>query len=262
MPTPFKPLVLIPSYNTGPILAGTVEKALEHAAPHPVWVVIDGSTDDSEAALAPLLDKDPERLRVLRRTRNGGKGRAVHHALDAAANAGHSHVLTMDADGQHPADRIPEFLRLGKRFPEDLIMGAPVFGPDVPTARLKGRKLTIFWTDLETPGAALGDTLFGMRLYPLDGLRKAFRQTVFARGFDFDPEIAVRLTWLGCRPRQLAVPVRYLRPDEGGVSHFNYLRDNIKLTLLHVRLVPEFLLLRLVPYLKYRRQWRKEPPTA
>ena len=36
-------LVLIPSYNTGPVLRPTVEAAL--AAWQPVWVVIDGSTD-------------------------------------------------------------------------------------------------------------------------------------------------------------------------------------------------------------------------
>ena len=257
MPAPFKPLVLIPSYNTGRILAPTVAGALEHAAPHPVRVVIDGSTDNSAASLDPLVQRHPERLAVLHRTRNGGKGCAVLHALEPAAAEGHTHVLTLDADGQHPVDRIPDFFRMGERYPQDLIMGDPVFGPDVPTARLKGRKLTIWWTDLETPGARLGDTLFGMRLYPLDGLRKAFRQTPFARGYDFDPEVAVRLAWMGHRPRQLSVPVRYLRPGEGGISHFNYLRDNFKLTLLHFRLVPEFLLIRLYPFLKYRREWRR-----
>ncbi len=255
MNNPFKPLVLIPSYNTGRLLPETVSGALAHAVPHSVWVVIDGSTDGSERPLEPLREQAPNQLRVFRRERNGGKGTAVLHGLEPAIEAGFTHVLTMDADGQHPADHIPEFFRLGERFPDDLIMGNPVFGPDVPFIRLKGRKLTLWCTTLETPGAGLGDTMFGMRLYPLEPLRKAFRQTRFARGYDFDPEVAVRMVWMGHHPRQLSVPVRYPTREEGGISHFNYLRDNIKLTFMHVRLIPELLLLRLIPYLKYRRAW-------
>jgi len=134
-------------------------------------------------------------------------------------------------------------------------MGQPVFGKEAPAARVHGRKLTSFWTNLETLWCGLGDTLFGMRVYPLTPFLAAFGQTPFARGFDFDPEIAVRLAWLGCRPVRVPVEVRYLATEEGGVSHFHYLRDNIKLTLLHFRLVPEFLLLRLVPFLLRKRRW-------
>ena len=53
------------------------------------------------------------------------------------------------------------------------------------------------------------------------------------RRFDFDPEAVVRLCWRGVRPINLPAPVNYFRADEGGVSHFNYLRDNILLTWMH-----------------------------
>ena len=39
----------------------------------------------------------------------------------------------------------------------------------------------------------------------------------------------------------LPAPVRYFRPEEGGVSHFNYLRDNLLLTWMHSRLLLGFL---------------------
>ena len=145
-------------------------------------------------------------------------------------------------------------MALSASRPDAVVMGRPVFGPEVPLERLKGRKLTIFWTDLETLWCGLGDTLFGMRVYPVSGLIAAFSQTPFARGYDFDPEIAVRLCWLGHPPVQLDAPVRYFKKSEGGVSHFNYLRDNIKLTFLHFRLVPELLLLRLPAALRLRRK--------
>jgi glycosyltransferase involved in cell wall biosynthesis len=250
----FRPLVVIPTYNTGAdLLLRTVRAATAQTAP--VLVVVDGSSDGSAAALLAAMGGEPA-LRVLRKPANTGKGDALRLAASSAAADGFSHILAMDADGQHPADAIPRLLAAAAADPDALIMGQPQFGPDAPWLRLHGRRLTIFWTDLETLHCGLGDTLFGMRVYPLAAFNRAFRQTAFARGFDFDPEIAVRMTWLGCRPVQVPVPVHYLPASAGGVSHFHYLRDNAKLVLLHFRLVPECLLLRLIPMLRHRRQWK------
>lgn len=236
----FRPLVLIPTYNTGrALLSRTVAGAV--ASGYPVLVVVDGSTDGSDAGLEEAF---PDLL-VLRPGRQGGKGAAVLAGARHAAAEGYTHVLTMDADGQHPADVIAPLFALAEEHPRALVMGQPQFGPEAPLARLKGRKLTIWWTNLETLHGGLGDTLFGMRVYPVEPLLRAFAQTPFARGFDFDPEIAVRLYWLGLPPVRHPVACRYLPREEGGVSHFHYLRDNVKLTLLHFRLMPEFLFFRL-----------------
>lgn len=254
--------LLIPTYNTGPKLRATVEEAL--AAWPRVLVVVDGSTDGSDAALAESAAANPG-LDILRLPKNGGKGAAVLAGAKHLRTLGATHVLCMDADGQHPADRIVPMMELSAANPDCTVMGSPVFGPEVPLERLKGRKLTIFWTELETCLCGLGDTLFGMRVYPVSGLIEAFGQTSFARGYDFDPEIAVRLCWLGYRPIQLAAPVRYFKKAEGGVSHFNYLRDNVKLTFLHFRLIPELLLGRLPAMLRHRSRWRRPggtPATA
>lgn len=261
MSAAFKPLLVLPSYNTGPVLYSTVKTAVEHAMPHPVWVIIDGSTDGSETLIRPLLDQYSEHLRVIVRPSNGGKGRAILDTLVPAKAAGFTHVLTMDSDGQHPPDWIAKFCELGARHPQSIIMGNPIFGPEAPLVRLKGRKIGIWFTDFETPGASLGDTLFGMRLYPLDGMMAAFSETPFARGYDFDVEIAVRMTWLGFRPRQLPVPVRYLTKDEGGVSHFHYLRDNLVMIWLHARLLSEFFFLKRPHFLKHRKAWLSDDPT-
>lgn len=252
-PEPFRAAVLIPSYNTGVRLAETVRHALE-ACPD-VWVVIDGSTDDSARALEALEPRYPS-LRCLHLPANRGKGAAVHAGTQALLEAGFTHAVAMDADGQHPADAIPILIAAARDEPSALIMGRPIFGSDVPKARLYGRRLTLFWTDLETLFCGLGDTLFGMRSYPLAPLRAVLEETAFARGYDFDPEVAVRLCWRGHRPRQVAVPVRYFTAEEGGVSHFNYLRDNLKLTWLHLRLVPEFVFCRWPAMLRWKRQWR------
>src|SRR4051794_13794781 len=113
-------LVLIPSYNTGPKLVETVGEARRQWSP--VWVVMDGSTDGSEAALCPMAEGDSG-LRVLTLPRNAGKGAAVLHGLLEAQAQGFTHALTMDADGQHPADRIAAFMEASQAEPEALVLG-------------------------------------------------------------------------------------------------------------------------------------------
>ena len=241
-----KLLVLIPSYNSGArLLARTVHAALAHWPD--VWVVIDGSSDDSAAALQPL---DQPRLRVLTLATNQGKGAAVLHGARLARDAGYTHVLTMDADGQHPAEFIPRFAALADACGGAAVFGRPVFGPEAPALRIKGRRVSNGFAALETLGWGLGDSLFGMRLYPLDALLGAFASTCWARRFDFDPEIAVRLAWLGVPIAVLPTPVRYLTQEEGGVSQFRYLRDNSLLTWMHIRLCCMGLLL--LPVLLWR----------
>jgi len=232
--------VLIPSYNTGAaLLLNTVREALIEWPE--VWVVIDGSTDGSEAALDPLR-ADHAGLRLLRFTENRGKGAAVLRGAEAAQQAGYTNVLTMDADGQHPARQIRAFAAMAKEFPQATLLGKPQFGPEAPAIRIHGRRISNAWAHLETLGWGIGDSLFGMRVYPLEALISAFRSTRFARRFDFDTEIAVRIAWQGVPMIQVPTPVRYLSREEGGVTQFRYVRDNALLSWMHTRLFFGFLL--------------------
>ena len=227
-------LVLVPSYNTGPRVLDTVRDARRHW--DPVWVVVDGSTDGTAEALQALAETDPG-LRVLRLARNGGKGAAVLHGLRAAQPAGYTHVLTLDADGQHPAGHIPRFMAASMARPGALVLGVPVFDADAPALRVKGRRVSNWWANLETGWAGIGDSLFGLRVYPLAELRATMEAGRWMRRYDFDAEAAVRLVWRGLPPVNLPVPVRYFGAEEGGVSHFRYVRDNASLTWMHTRLV-------------------------
>jgi glycosyltransferase involved in cell wall biosynthesis len=234
-----RPLILIPSYNTGPILLKTVTAAL--ALVTPVWVVIDGSTDGSPDLIRHLESAANPSFRILRLPVNSGKGAALLHGLREAIAAGFTHVLTMDADGQHPADKIGGFLALSAAHPEAAVFGRPVFDASAPALRVNGRKISNFWANLETLGWGVGDSLFGMRLYPAQPLLEVMESTRHARRFDFDPEVAVRLAWRGVPIINLPTPVRYPGKEEGGISQFRYLRDNLLLIWMHFRLVCGFL---------------------
>jgi glycosyltransferase involved in cell wall biosynthesis len=210
-------LVLIPSYNPGVRAVATVAAA--RANWDPVWVVVDGSTDGSAEELTALARDDPS-LRVLVRARNGGKGAAILDGLMAAQRAGFTHALTMDADGQHAPECIGAFMQASLAAPGAMIFGDPVFDASVPLIAIMQR-------------------------------------TRWMRRFDFDAEAAVRLSWRGVPVVNLRAPVRYFRPDEGGVSHFHYGRDNVLLTSMYLRLFVGFV--GRLPWLIARRlqsQWR------
>ena len=233
------PLVLIPSYNPGPRVDDTVRAA--RAAWTPVWVVVDGSTDGSGERLAAMAERDPG-LVVLRLPENRGKGAAVLHGLEAALAQGYTHALTMDSDGQHPAEMIPAFMEASRARPDAMVLGRPVFDASAPLLRVRGRRISNAWTDLETLRAGIDDSLYGFRVYPIAPLVAIMRRHRWMRRFDFDTEAVVRLAWRGVPPVNLAAPVKYLSAEEGGVSHFRYGRDNALLTWMHARLMIGFLL--------------------
>jgi glycosyltransferase involved in cell wall biosynthesis len=245
-------LVLIPSYNPGAQVYATVRAARQYW--NPVWVVIDGSSDDTPAGLQAMAVADSG-LRVIHLPQNQGKGAAVLHGLELAAAAGYTHALTMDSDGQHPAERIPAFMAESARTPAAMILGVPVFDTSAPSLRVKGRRVSNWWANLETLWVGIGDSLFGFRVYPIAPLRAVMRRQPWMRHFDFDPEAVVRLCWRGVQPVNLPAPVRYLSTEEGGVSHFRYLRDNVLLTWMHTRLFIGFVLR--LPMLLVRRVQHK-----
>ena len=247
-------LVLIPSYNTGATVFETVRAA--RAQWCPVWVVVDGSTDGSTQGLRDMAAADPG-LQLFVLPHNSGKGAAVLRGLQAARDAGFTHALTMDADGQHPAALIPAFMQASTQRRDAMVLGRPVFDASAPLLRVRGRRVSNWWTNLETLGAGIDDSLYGFRVYPVAPLIAVMRGQPWMRRFDFDTEAVVRLAWRGITPLNLPAPVKYLTAEEGGVSHFRYGRDNLLLTWMHLRLMLEFALR--LPGLVWRRA-RGLPP--
>lgn len=232
-------IVLIPSYNPGPAVYETVAAARLHW--NPVWVVVDGSDDGTAEGLQRLAATD-DGMTVIVLKENGGKGAAVLHGLQLALQQNYSHVLTMDSDGQHDASMIPVFMEKSAARPDAMVLGVPVFDDSAPAVRVQGRKISNWLANMETCWAGIGDSLFGFRVYPVKPLHDIMISQRGMRRFDFDPEAAVRLCWYGVKPINVPTKVRYLNADEGGVSHFNYWRDNKLLARMYTRLFVEFVL--------------------
>jgi predicted LPLAT superfamily acyltransferase len=228
---PFRPCAIIPTFENPSTIRAVVEKV--RALLPDVIVVDDGSAPEGRAQVEQL---GREKLaHAFRRETNGGKGAAVKTGFQAAYELGYTHALQIDADGQHDLGDIPRFLEAARQQPEALVLGCPVFDGSAPLGRRVGRQITVFWSSLETLSRAIVDPMCGYRVYPLEPALAASRGT--GDRMEFDPEIAVRMVWAGVPTVNLRTRVRYLRREEGGVSHFHLFRDNVRISWMHTRLV-------------------------
>ncbi|MDY0268462.1 DUF2062 domain-containing protein [Trichloromonas sp.] len=217
-------LIVIPVYNHAATLRAVVEKAL---AVHPeVLVVDDGSSD------RPLDTLHGLKVRMASHPLKRGKGAAIMTAARLALRMGMSHIVTLDADGQHDPADFPKFATMIAAEPMAIVVGTRDFTvANVPGSSRFGRKFSNFWLRLQT-GKSLSDTQSGFRAYPLavfDGLR--LRQ----RHYAFEVEVLVRAAWAGVPLREVPIAVHYPPPGER-ISHFKVFRDNLRLTLLNTHL--------------------------
>jgi glycosyltransferase involved in cell wall biosynthesis len=228
--TAFRPCAVIPTYDNPQTIEAVVDRVRRYV--ENVIVVDDGSR--IKVAELPHFSRAPAGVSVYRRQTNGGKGAAMKDGLRLAAERGFTHALQVDADGQHALEDIPRFLGAAVEEPSAFIVGYPVFDESAPRLRIWARKITIFWVTIETLGRVLVDPLFGFRVYPLARTKELH---VSGDYMDFDPEIAVRLVLGGTEVRNLPTRVRYIKAEEGGVSHFQLVRDTARIAWMHVRMV-------------------------
>lgn len=224
--------IVIPIYNHKDEIGSTLERLMPHGLP--IVVVDDGSNEATQAVLAELADRWSPMMSLLRLDVNGGKGAAVMAGLKAARDAGFTHALQIDADGQHDTADVPRFLDAARAAPDAVVLGRPVYDESVPKARLYGRYLTHVWVWIETLSFAIPDSMCGFRLYPLAAACALIESVSLPTRMDFDIEILVRLSWRALRFVTIPTRVTYA---PGGLSHFDVVRDNVRISKSHTRLV-------------------------
>ena len=239
------PCVLVPHYNHDrqirPVIAALGKLGL------PVIVIDDGSAPESFKSLGDSVASLPW-VSLHREPQNSGKGAAVMCGLRIAAAQGYSHAVQVDADGQHCIADIPALLDLAREHPESLVSGSPVYDATVPSARLHGRKISLFWTRLETWSKDIEDPMCGFRVYPVASVIALVADHEPGAGMEFDAEILVRAHWAGMPLKFIRTAVTY---PAGGLSHFRMFRDNVRISTMHTRLF--FGMVRRIPVLIARR---------
>ena len=232
---PHIPLIVIPTYNTGPKVLTVVREVV--ALGHPVIVVVDGSTDGTTEQLLALR-AGHDHLEVLIHEKNRGKGAAVLTAARHARELGATHLLAFDADGQHPADAIAKYLQASADHPTAMVAGYPIFDANAPWERVFWRKLANFWTNFLSVQGGLKDSMFGMRVYPLLPLLKILEAGDSGQRYDFECVAAIQLGRAGVPFVNVPTPVQYFLKEEGGVTHYRYVQDNFRLAMVYLFLIP------------------------
>jgi predicted LPLAT superfamily acyltransferase len=222
--------IVIPNYNHG----STIASLLAALQPYqlPCIIVDDGSDQITKQQLAAAV-QTYSFASIVTLPNNLGKGGAVIAGLRAAWQQSFTHVIQLDADGQHDTADLPTFLNEIAQHPQAVILGSPIYDATIPKGRLYGRKITNFWVSIETLSFAIKDAMCGFRAYPLALMMPILDRYKLGLRMDFDIEIIVRLYWAGAE--FIAVPTKVIYP-EAGVSHFDMVKDNIKISLMHSRL--------------------------
>lgn len=228
---PIRVCAVVPTHNHWRALDRIVAALREAALP--VLIIDDGSDQPASASIA-TLHRPADGVEVHRLPVNQGKGAAVIAGMRLVWNAGYTHALQIDADGQHDVAALPALLERSRRNPDALISAAPVFDASMPRGRRIGRWITHVWVWIETQSFAITDSMCGFRVYPLASVFALLAETRVGQRMDFDTEIMVRLAWRGT-PVEM-VPVRVVYPP-GNTSNFRLLADNWRISLMHTRLV-------------------------
>ena len=223
--------VVIPVFNHGAAIGAVVDAVCAHALP--CLLVDDGSEPGCAAVIRTLAETHPEAVRALRLEKNQGKGGAMMAGFREAHAQGYSHVLQIDADGQHNSADLPHFVELATQHPDSIICGTPIYDASVPKGRLYGRYATHIWVWINTLSFAIKDSMCGFRVYPLPPTIELIDDVAIGRRMDFDVEIIVRLFWRGLGV--INQPTRVQYPADG-VSHFRLWRDNVLISRMHARL--------------------------
>jgi glycosyltransferase involved in cell wall biosynthesis len=227
----FEPVVVIPVYDHPATIAAVVAQVRGQGLP--CILVDDGSGLECARVLDTLTAADPGNVALVRLPHNQGKGAAMVAGFRAAGQRGFTHVLQIDADGQHACADIPVFIAQARRAPAAVIAGCPIYDASVPRGRLYGRYATHIWVWINTLSLDIRDSMCGFRVYPLASLLPLLASVRIGRRMDFDSDVIVRLHWRGVAV--VNQPTRVTYPQDG-VSHFRMWRDNVRISAMHTRL--------------------------
>lgn len=229
--TGFKAAILIPVYNHEEAIGITLAQVLAH--PWDVLMVDDGSSERCRDVLISLAEQYHDRVSLVRLEQNGGKGAAVKAGFQALLAKGYTHAVQIDADGQHDITDLPEFMAKGSQMPEVLVSGHPKYDDSVPALRYYARYLTHIWVWINTLSFQIKDTMCGFRVYPLKAVVTMLDKEPCGNRMDFDTEVMVRWVWRNGKVHNIPTQVHY---PLDGVSHFDALKDNVLISLMHTRL--------------------------
>ena len=244
----FSPCILIPVYRHGKACSEVVDSIVQYGIP--IILVDDGNDSETKNYLSQIKEKHGG-VEIVVRAKNGGKGAAFASGVIFAKNAGYSHILQVDADGQHDSAKIPFFIEKARENPKKMICGYPEYDESAPNHRKNGHKFANAWCAIITWGNKIVDSMCGFRLYPVEPIFRFVTKKFYDRRMGFDIEILLQLILSGVDVEFYPVKVTY--PSDG-ISNFHAFRDNVRISWVFTKLFLKMILMS--PVLLWRKIFR------
>jgi glycosyltransferase involved in cell wall biosynthesis len=204
--------IVIPALDAEATIGGVVAELRRTLPDHPIVVVDDGSRDRTSAVARELG------CEVVVHEANRGKGAALRTGFEAARAAGHTVALTVDADGQHPAEDAKRVL-LASDDEGALVLGVRALARDgAPRKNIFSNGISNYFLS-RFARRPLHDTQCGLRRYPI---APTLALGTHGTGYEFEAEVLLRAIWAGLNV--VEVPIRVVYPEDR-VTHFRIGRD-------------------------------------
>ena len=208
-----KILVIMPTFNE----AGNLDHAVEELYKYNTEVdllIVDDDSPDGTGALADGIASRNSRIKVLHRKEKQGLGAAYMAGFKYAFDAGYDYIVEMDADGSHRAEDLPKLIALSSS--NDLVIGSRyVKGgrtENWPLHRQWLSKGGNFFAKLML-GTKVNDMTAGFRIFSVPFLKTFDLDSINARGYSFQIEMAYRTLRQGGRIAE--VPIVFIEREIG-----------------------------------------------
>jgi len=217
-----KGLAVIPAFNAAATIGDVVTRCAVIGVLDQVLVIDDGSGDetaDNAAGAGAVLIKHEV---------NRGKGAALRTGFAYAVEQDYDAVITLDADGQHEPESIPDFLDQFEAEGYPVILGNRMLDPaGMPWLR-RATNRTTSWIVSRIAGQEINDSQCGYRFYTTSVLTRVHLEM---DRYDAESEILVKAAATGFKVG--AVPIRTIYADES--SFISPWRDTLRFIRMVIR---------------------------
>jgi len=218
-------LIVIPTFNNIRTIESVTLDAVKTG--YDLLIVNDGSDDGTEKSIDKLSNF------TIHLKNNSGKGAAIIKAAKWAKKNNYSHIITIDADGQHNPSEIINFIPKIQSNPMTIVVGTRNFNQEtIPGSSRFGRKFSNFWLKAAC-GVSIPDSQSGFRAYPVDAILKLKCKDT---RYNFEIEILAKAAWAGLDILSTDISVHYSDKTKES-SHFHPLKDNFRISLTYTKLV-------------------------
>jgi len=225
----YKKAILIPVYRHGKACEQVVDNLESFCKENQVKIILvdDGNGEETKIHLKNIIEKHGDFVELIANEKNMGKGVAFRNGMMRAEELGFTHVLQLDADGQHDSSRCSFFFEKSMQSPEKMICGYPEFDETAPGHRKGGHRFANTWCAIVTWSGGIVDSLCGFRIYPVKATCDFLRKGHIDSRMGFDIDILIKLIWRGVKYEFYPVKVTY---PMDGISNFHPFRDNVRIS--------------------------------